>query len=326
MTPVTERVGLLGWPVEHSLSAAMHNAAFEALGLSWRYDLLPARPAEFETRVAGLVEAGYRGFNVTVPHKRAALALPGVTEIGEAARATGAANTLTVQPDGVLHAANTDWVGFADDLRAQGIAVERRRCLILGTGGSAQAVHYALRQLGSAQVIFVSREPDGRDGMIGYEELAETLTPTPFRPADTFPLKGGREDSPPLPATDGRDRKRGTGGEGASELLSLAASEDFLIINCTPVGMWPEVDASPWPEWTAFPAGAILYDLVYNPPVTRLMAQAREAGARAIGGLGMLVRQGAYAFKLWTGIDAPLDVMIDAARRRLHAANDTPNR
>lgn len=303
-----ERVGLLGWPVEHSVSAAMHNAAFAVLGLGWRYDLLPVPPGELEARVTALIAAGYRGFNVTVPHKQAVLRLPQIAEIDEAVEAAGAANTLIVRPDGSLRAANTDWSGFAADLRAHGVPVEGRHALVLGTGGSARAVAYALRRLGAASVTFASRSPSGREGVIGYEAVREMVEPpTPFRPSDTFPLEGGREESSPRP--------RWEGGRRAAEGEPLGG--DGLIINCTPAGMWPDVARSPWPDGVPFPAGAILYDLIYNPPVTRLMRQAREAGSRAIGGLGMLVRQGAAAFELWTGIPAPLEVMHEAAQGKL---------
>lgn len=275
---MTERVGLIGWPVAHSVSPAMHNAAFGALGLDWQYDLLPAPPERFAAAVAEWVAAGYRGFNVTIPHKGAALRLPQVRAISPAAEAIGAANTLTVEPDGSLTADNTDWRGFADDLAAGGIAVEGARCLVLGTGGSARAVIYALRAGGAAAITAISREPGGRDGAAGYGDLAR-----------------------------------------------LAPSAD-LVVNCTPAGMSPDVAASPWPEDVPFPGGAALVDLIYNPPVTRLMADAQAAGARTVGGLGMLVRQGALAFERWTGIAPPLAIMLEAARHALqqvHHGEDT---
>ncbi len=155
---MTARVGLLGWPLEHSVSPAMHNAAFAALGLDWRYDALPAPPEKLNERVAEWLAEGYRGFNVTVPHKRAVLGLPQIAGVDEAVEAIGAANTLSVDGGG-LKAANTDWQGFADDLRAHGVEARGAACLLLGTGGSAQAVAYALRCLGAASIIFVSRQP-----------------------------------------------------------------------------------------------------------------------------------------------------------------------
>jgi len=268
---VTEKVGLIGWPVAHSVSPAMHNAAFAALGLDWRYDLLPIPPDDLTRRLGELLAEGYRGFNVTVPHKRAVLDMPHVAEVDPVAAEIGAANTLTLQPGGGLRAANTDWRGFADDLAANDIRVGGAFCLVLGTGGSSKAVAYALRHGGAAEVLLVSRQPDPAKAAIGYGQVAD----------------------------------------------AIAGRESLLIVNCTPVGMHPAVDASPWPDGLSFPACASLVDLIYNPPRTRLMSQALGAGARAVGGLGMLVRQGALAFEAWTGIAPPIDVMEQAARRAL---------
>ncbi len=278
---MTERVGLLGWPVTHSVSPAMHNAAFRALGLDWRYDLLPVPSDRFAGEVTRLLAAGYRGFNVTIPHKGAALALPQVNTVTAAARAIGAVNTLVVQPDGSLHADNTDWQGFADDVRAHGVTVAGANCLVLGTGGSARAVVYALTHLGAARIALISRA--GADG----------------RALAGWPVAG------------------------YSDLMALAPAAD-LIVNCTPAGMFPRVDESPWPEGVPFPPRAVLYDLIYNPPVTRLMRQAEEAGTRALGGLGMLVRQGALSFAQWVGIAPPLAIMAEAAQAALAGLHSNP--
>ena len=270
---MTERVGLFGWPVEHSMSPAMHNAAFQALGLDWCYDLLPVPSEQFETEVARQIAAGYRGFNVTIPHKQAAFNLPQVIVITPAAEAIGAVNTLIVGPDGTLTADNTDWRGFLHDLADHGVLVNGARCLVLGTGGSARGIVYALEQGGAALITQISRNPAERNGVISYDTLAE-----------------------------------------------IAPGAD-LIVNCTPVGMSPQVDFSPWPETVPFPPGAVLYDLVYNPPATRLMDYARAAGARTINGLGMLVWQGALAFEQWTGVQPPVERMFTAARHALHERN-----
>jgi shikimate dehydrogenase len=261
---MTERVGLFGWPVAHSISPAMHNAAFQTLGLDWCYDLLPVPPEQFAAEVARLIAAGYRGYNVTIPHKQAAFKLSQVSVITPAAAAIGAVNTLIVEPDGTLTADNTDWRGFLRDLTDHGVAVSGAECLVLGTGGSARGIVYALAQGGAKSITQVSRTPAGRDGIIGYDNLAGT-------------------------APD-------------------------LIVNCTPVGMSPRVEFSPWPETVPFPPGAVLYDLVYNPPATRLLDYAHASGARTINGLGMLVWQGALAFEQWTGITPPVDVMERTAR------------
>jgi shikimate dehydrogenase len=270
-TMAAHRVGLLGWPVGHSISPAMHNAAFAALGLDWRYEALAVPPAELEAEVARLVnKEGYRGFNATIPHKEAVLRLPQIGEISRAACEIGAANTLTVLPDGTLRADNTDWLGFANDLRAFDITVGGVSCLVLGTGGSARAVTYALKQKGAADVMMVSRDPGGRSGVAGYGDLSRLA-----------------------PGTN-------------------------LVVNCTPLGMAPHTDHTPWPAEVPFPPGAILYDLIYNPPLTRLMMGARAAGAHVLGGLGMLVWQGALAFEEWTGSPPLVDIMFDAARTALN--------
>lgn len=268
---MTRFVGLLGWPVKHSLSPAMHNAAFRALGLDWRYDALPIQSDDhLVDRVTRLLREGYCGFNVTIPHKRAVMRLPQIAEVESSVEAIGAANTLILLPDGELRATNTDWQGFADDLLAHGASVAGVNCLVLGTGGSAQAVAYALRQMGAISVTFISRKPKTHSNITGYGKLKEVLHVSPL-----------------------------------------------LIVNCTPVGMHPNSDASPWPTEIPFPPRATLYDLVYNPATTRLIDQARNAGAYAIGGLGMLVRQGALSFQQWTGIAPPLDIMESAARDAL---------
>jgi len=275
---VSQRVGLFGWPVKHSVSPAMHNAAFEALGLDWRYDLIPVPPDEFAAEVEAHVAAGWRGFNCTIPHKRAAIEHSLVNEITPAAQAVGVANTLIVTPEGRLRADNTDARGFAQDLRAHGLIPTGQHCLVLGTGGSAQSVIAALRDLGAASVTCLSRTPKGRAGVMPYSALPDLAT-----------------------------------GAG-------------LIVNCTPVGMSPHADASPWPEEVPFPAGAGLYDLIYNPPVTRLMTQAGRAGLRTANGLGMLVWQGVYAFEAWTGVRPPVDVMDAAARAALRIHDHQENR
>jgi shikimate dehydrogenase len=266
---VTEKVGLLGWPLGYSLSPAMHNAAFQALEMDWHYKSIPVPPDLLEERVEALLQADYRGFNVTIPHKKAVMTLPQVVGIDPDARQIGAANTLTLLPDGGLHASNTDWRGFADDLAAHDIGVKGSNCLILGTGGSAKAVRFALSYLGANRIWMVSRNPGGREGVVGY--------------ADIYRL----------------------------------VHDVCLVVNCTPVGMANRGNESPWMEGAAFPPCVKVYDLIYNPPVTTLMSQARAAGVQAVGGLGMLVRQGALSFERWTGITPPLDVMEQAARDAL---------
>lgn len=267
MSKPANRVGLLGWPVGHSVSPPMHNAAFAALGLhNWHYEKLAVSPENLENETKRLIEAeGYRGFNATIPHKHAIMRL--ADEVSPAARVIGAANTLIVRDDGTIQADNTDWLGFAQDLQATNVDPRGMSAIVLGTGGSSKAVVYALKYLGATEVILVSRTPSSHRDVIGYEHLSY------YRPN--------------------------------------------LIVNTTPVGMYPNAAESPWPVDVLFPSSAVLYDLIYNPSTTQLMKTAQAVGAQAINGLGMLVRQGALAFEMWTGQLPPLDVMFTAARKAL---------
>ncbi len=270
-------VGLIGWPVGHSKSPAMHNAAFDAAGIDGRYVLLPVHPDRVGAAVAGLRALGFRGANVTVPHKQAVI--PFLDALTPEARAIGAVNTIVVQEDGMMLGTNTDAIGFARDLAEKGVSFERLQsegALVLGAGGSARAVAYALAVRGVPTHI-LARRPEQAHA------LAASLAPH-------LP-DAGLLDAHPW-----------------QQLPDLAANAR-LIINCTPVGMTPHSDASPWPHDLPFHPEQLVYDLVYNPRQTRLMAQAQDAGAQAWNGLGMLVQQGARAWELWTGLSAPLAVM-----------------
>jgi len=268
--------GLIGWPVSHSFSPAMHNAALAVLGLNWVYVPLPVPPDRVGDAVRGLPALGFQGVNVTVPHKQAVM--PFLDEISPAAQAIGAVNTILVeQESGRLLGFNTDWRGFLADLVAKEVEVNGRHCLVLGAGGSARGIVYALFQAGG-RVLLLARRPEQ-----AYQLAADLGN-------------GFVEEIRSL-----------------AELESTAAQTKApLIINTTPLGMSPHVNGSPWPDDVPVPAGSFVYDLVYNPPETRLMRQALDAGCHACNGLGMLLRQGAISFALWTGSDPDLSVMQEA--------------
>jgi shikimate dehydrogenase len=277
-----KRVGVIGWPVEHSLSPPMHNAAFAALGLSdWRYELLPTPERELEARIKSLAAEGFVGANVTVPHKQAVIPL--LDNVTLAARGVGAVNTILVD-GGRAEGYNTDTAGFMLDLAAHEIEATGRRALVLGAGGSAHAVVLGLANSGAHVTIIARREQ-------AAWQLRETVR-------------------------RGVSRRYDIEVQPDSALAKVAPTVD-LIVNCTPVGMWPKSDESPWPDDTPIPPAAIVYDLVYRPAETRLLQQAQAAGARAIGGLGMLVYQGAASFELWTAQRAPVGVMRETAEALL---------
>jgi shikimate dehydrogenase len=275
-------VGLIGWPVEHSVSPAMHNAAFEALGLDWCYSLLPTPPGSVEARLAELKARGFRGANVTVPHKQTVM--PFLDEIDEAALAIGAANTILVQGDRLI-GCNTDAGGFLNALRDAGFEPSDRRALVLGAGGAARAVVYALVRSG-ASVVLHNRTASRA------AKLARSMQDTSLQGSVAWMA-------------------------AETSLADLPLASFDLLVNTTPVGMWPKTDANPWPERLPMPSRWTVNDLVYNPAQTRLLARAQAAGAAVVGGLGMLVHQGALAFEMWTGQAPPADVMHVAAERAL---------
>ncbi len=251
------RLGVLGWPVAHSRSPAMQNAALEAVGLGdWRYQLLPVPPHLFEETVRALPAAGFRGANVTIPHKEAALRL--ARAASRTARAIGAANTLVFDGDGV-RADNTDAPAL---IAALPLDPRGSTALVLGAGGSARAAVWALLDAGADEVRVWNRTP----------ERAAHL---------------------------------------CAELGAVAVNEiepGGILVNCTSVGMDGVGD---------LPVRAGDYDcvvdFVYGEAETSLVGAAREQGIPAVGGLELLVGQGALSFALFTGQAAPVDVMRAAA-------------
>jgi shikimate dehydrogenase len=267
---MTQTVGLIGWPVEHSRSPAMHNAAFEALRLDWRYILLPTPLNQLEAVVSRIRSGELSGANVTIPHKQAVM--PFLDTIDPAAQAVGAVNTI-VRCDERLIGYNTDTLGFKRSLLETGAMISDQPCAILGAGGSARAVVYVLRELGAHIAVY-----------------ARDVVKASVLPSDVRSLSDVAHIDP---ATR-------------------------LIVNTTPVGLSPHVDASPWPHGLPLPPNALVFDLLNNPPRTRLMLQAEAQGLRTVNGWGMLVYQGAAAFKLWTGVEPPVQVMMTALRRSMY--------
>jgi shikimate dehydrogenase len=280
LTGHTQLVGLFGWPVEHSVSPAMHNAAFSALWMDWCYLPFAVPPERLADAVQGVRALGLRGVNATVPHKQALLAL--VDDLTPEARAIGAVNTLLLGERMLGH--NTDAAGFLRALRETGQDPAERHVLMLGAGGAARAVGYALLSAG-ARLSIHNRTV----------ERALSL------------------------AADLRRALPGAAVEAASlerEVLAQRAAVADLVVNATVVGMSSHGEGSPWPDEVPYPWGVPLFDLIYSPPETRLMSLARQAGAPATNGLAMLVYQGAESFRLWTGVEPPADVMLQAC---LHA-------
>ena len=285
------RLGVLGWPVAHSRSPAMHNAAFASLGMvDWRYQRLPVPCARFAETTRSLRPSGFVGANVTIPHKQAALAL--ADEASATARAIGAANTLSLDGDGTISAENTDAPGL---IAALGQSPRGMRGLILGAGGSARAAAWALREAGAAEVSIWNRTPEravalARDLGVRPVEAPEAADLLINCTAVGLEAAG---DGPERHRSGPRDIPSGTAGgsrAGAGTLAELGLSSEGI-------GDYPCV-----------------VDMVYRAGGTQLLVAAREHGARTVDGLEILVAQGALSFELWTGRAAPLGVMRRAAR------------
>jgi len=271
---------LIGWPISHSISPAMHNAAFLALGMDGRYTLMPVEAeAALGRTLAGLkADPDWAGANVTVPYKEKIL--PHLDRLEGAAADLKAVNTV-VRKENQLIGHNTDMPAFLADLKRNEMDFQSKPALVIGSGGAARAVVLGLVQSGcTITLVAVIREQ--------ALALAREL---------------------------GRGRVEVCGWQ--EPRIAERARCASLIVNTSPVGMWPNVEASPWPEDILFPAAVGVYDLVYNPFETRFLREARSRGLKTASGLGMLVEQGALAFELWTGAQAPREVMMRAARTAL---------
>jgi shikimate dehydrogenase len=294
----TKYVGLIGYPLGHSISPVFQQAAFDYYALNVRYELWETEPAKLKEVVEGLRRSENIGANVTVPYKETVL--PFLDELDPLAREIGAVNTIVRQGDRLV-GYNTDVTGFIRALSQDGgFDPWGKRVVLLGAGGVARAASFALAKAGVQSLAITDIVAERAQG------LAEDLERT---------MAGGPVSTPEIRAIV---RSSGAGTEEA-ELMETLADCD-LLVNCTPVGMKHSATEGQSPLEARFiPARALVYDLVYNPMETPLLADAKRMGALTLGGLSMLVYQGAASFELWTGCKAPLDVMLRAARRALEA-------
>ena len=285
-----ERAGVIGCPLGHSLSPAIFQAAFDAAGVDARYEAWETQREELEARVSGLRAGDVLGANVTIPHKEAVVPL--LDRLDEEAERIGAVNTIANE-GGQLVGYNTDVAGFARALREDaGFDPKGKRAAVLGAGGAARAVALALIAGGASLIYVAGRTPKRID------KLTADL--------------------------------RGLTGSGVTLTWSYWMDGTFLrvlpeaelVVNCTPVATRGSETEGQLPlaaEW--LPAGGVVFDLVYNPAETPLLRAAKERGAKAVSGLGMLVYQAAAAFRLWTGREAPIDRMLAVGREALAREN-----
>jgi shikimate dehydrogenase len=270
------KLGLIGYPVSHSLSPRIQNAALQACGLEGDYSVFPVAPdgiQALKNLLASVRSGEMTGFNVTIPHKQNVIPL--LDELAPTAQAIGAVNVIFRRGDKLV-GDNTDAPGFLADLKkvlnTEKLRHKELRALVLGAGGSARSVVYALCNNGWQVTLAARRTEQAQELAAQYNNLGLLeLNPHYFQ----------------LPDVD-------------------------LIVNTTPIGMTPNVDQSPLPDGMLLPKQMKIYDLVYNPRETKLVRDARAQGLQATTGLGMLIEQAALGFTLWTGIKLPDDVFRNA--------------
>lgn len=277
---------LLGHPVGHSLSPAMHNAAFTALGIRGHYALMDVLPGAIPRTLDDLQRQNYGGVNITIPHKEEAFRfLKARHELSAHARVLQSVNTVVFRPDGTLYGDNTDAPGFLDALREAFRATPRgKRVLLLGCGGAGRALALTCARQGAAAIWVSDINLKARCRLRRDLKIAA--------PSMTV------------------------GGVALSRAEKVARTCD-LIIQATPVGM--KAGDLPLLPATAFHKGQMILDLIYHPALTPTLAAAQVAGARTANGLGMLLHQGVRAFQLWTGRKPPVAIMRAALEKALKA-------
>ena len=278
----TKNLGVIGWPIAHSLSPAMQQAAIEKAGIDYSYIALPVEPEALPKAVAGLKALNFRGWNVTIPHKTAIMPL--LDEIDEDAAVIGAVNTV-VNEEGRLKGYNTDVLGFLSPLQKKGMRLQGAKALILGAGGAARAVLWGLLREGAESVSLAVRSAEKGEALAHsfMDKTQAKLTVCTFD----------------------------------SEAYRKELAEAELIVNTTPLGMTPKVEAAPPVDWSLVRPTAFVYDIIYTPAETRFLREAREHGCQIQNGEAMLAGQGAAALTLWTGIEPDTSCMCQALRKEL---------
>ena len=271
-------VACLGDPVRENPTGVMLEAAFHALGLTWRYLTIEVPSAKLRDAVTGIRALGMRGANLTIPHKVAVM--EHLDGIAPDAALIGAVNTVRREGDRLI-GENTDGKGFLRGLRLDaGIEPAGKRAVILGAGGAARAIVTELALAGASDVLVVNRSIRRGEQMVA--ELAlKTKAPIRFEP-----WQGAYRIPPGV----------------------------HLLVNATSIGLYPDVDAMPPVDWSLASGNMLVSDAVPNPPETRLLREARRLGLPVLDGLSMLVYQGAIGFRMWTGQEAPVSVMKEALR------------
>ena len=272
-------VGVFGDPVDGNPTGVMEEAAFAACGLNYRYLTLKVTKEDFPDAMKALRAFHMRGINLTMPHK--ITVLPYLDTLSEAARIIGAVNTVVVQEDGSLFGENTDGKGFVQALLDQKMTLKGKNVTILGAGGAARAIAVECALAGASSVLIVNRTEERAI------ELADVIQKNTSAKALWQKWEGS---------------------------LRISSNTD-LLVNATSIGLHPDSDSLPPVDYDTIHAGMTVSDVVFNPADTLFLQKAAKRGAKTVNGLGMLARQGALNFTLWTGLPAPIPVMEETLRR-----------
>ena len=278
----TKVCGLIGDPVEHSMSPVMHNAAFRELGLNYLYVPFRVKKEEIGKAIDGMRALNLRGLNITIPHKVAIIPL--LDELDPLAEKIGAVNTI-VNNDGVLRGYNTDASGLLQSMWTNGIEPRDKNIVIIGAGGASRAVTFILADK-KARLVILNRIQE----LDWAKELASRITQTFRQKIEALEL--------------------------TRENLAKVLNKADILLNATNAGMSPNTEETPVDADLLRPE-LVVYDIVYNPSKTRLLREAEMINAKTIGGLDMLTWQGALAFQMWTGRKAPVELMKREAAKLL---------
>jgi shikimate dehydrogenase len=274
-----ELVGVFGHPVAENPTIIMQEAAFEATELNWRYLTIEVLPEDLEDAVKGLRVMNFRGINLTIPHKVEVLKY--LDEIASDAALIGAVNTIRRQGEKLI-GENTDGKGFLRSLKEDaGIDPTGKKAVILGAGGAARAISVELALAGTRQITIVNRTA------ARGKELVKLLNEKTKAKAD-FVEWDSRLEIPP---------------------------ETDILVNATSIGLYPDIEIKPDIVYSSINSEMIICDVIPNPPVTAFLKEAESRGAKTLDGLGMLVYQGAIGFTMWTGLEAPVEVMYQALKK-----------
>ena len=274
----TNIVGLIGHPVEHSFSPPMHNAAFKSLGLDYAYVAFDVNPNDLKSAIEGADALNIKGFNVTIPHKIEVM--QHLDELDEVARLIGAVNTIDFKN---LKGYNTDGIGAVRAIE-EVTSIKSKNVIVAGAGGASRAISFYLAKFGADSLTILNRNV-GKAQDLASDVLASDL------------IGDVKSDS-------------------ISEINGYLSNGDILV-DTTPLGMDPHIDDEPIAKADAMHENLVVFDAVYNPNETVLIKEAVKASAKPVYGIKMLLYQGAESFKIWTGRDAPIDVMQDALNKHL---------